>query len=100
MAYINVDLDSLASAKKAVSDYCDKRKTIIGQMNNVVEGSANGWNADDQKAFCNQWNGMKSADGIFSVTGKELENYQTLLENALSIYKNAQSESVEQASKL
>ena len=100
MAYINVDLDSLSSAKNAVSSYCEKRKSLISQMNSVVEGSASGWNADDQKAFLNQWNGMKAADGIFTVTGKNLESYEAILEQALSIYKKAQSESVEQAAKL
>ncbi len=100
MGYISIDLDALEKAKSDVDAYKERRKSLVTQMNNVVEATGSGWNAADNKAFINQWNGMKAADGIFTVTEKNIENYSKILEGALNTYKKAQSESVEQASKL
>lgn len=100
MSYINFDLDSLKTAKKALSEYVSERNRIVGQLNDKATEVSNGWCGDDYTAFRNNWRGMSSSDGVFTVAGESVKNYYDLLETIYSIYNKAQSESVEQCSKI
>lgn len=97
--YVNVDLDKLKAAKDALSAYEKQRKTIISQLNSAVNTEL-GWIGDDRTAFEMKWNSMFAADGFLNIAGENIINYRKLISKASELYKKAQSESVEQASKI
>lgn len=98
--YISVDLNALRSAKKAILDYSIIRKRYIGEMKNAVADSSSKWQGDDNSAFLLKWDSMSTADGVFKVTENNIDAYTSILSAAYKAYKKAQSESVEQASKI
>jgi len=98
--YINVNLDDIQSAESALASYIFKRAALLAQMNTEVSQSKSAWRAEDTDAFLMQWNAMSAPDGIFTVTTENLNKYKELLQAAYKLYKKAQSESVEQASKI
>ncbi len=98
--YINVNLDDIKSAESALGAYMLARATLLAQMNSEVGQARSAWRAEDTDAFLIQWNAMSAPDGIFTVTSENLKKYKEILQAAYSLYKKAQSESVEQASKI
>ncbi|MBR4626789.1 MAG: hypothetical protein IKO47_03690 [Ruminococcus sp.] len=98
--YINVNLDDIKSAETAISTYLLNRAAKLAVMQSEVEQSRSAWRAEDNDAFMLKWNAMTAPDGIITVTGENLGKYRELLKAAHDLYKKAQSESVEQASKV
>ena len=97
--YVNVDLDKLKAAKSALSAYEKQRKTIISQLNSAVNTEL-GWIGDDRTSFDMKWNSMFAADGFLNIAGESIAGYRNLISKAYELYKKAQSEAVEQASKI
>ena len=100
MSYIDIDLNKINEAKGALSAYGNVRKAMIGQMDSKALTIASAWKGDDSAAFKMKWDGMSSASGVFTVTHDGLKNYSELLQAIYSIYRKAQSDSVDQASKI
>ena len=98
--YINVNLDDIESAAGAVDAYIMKRAMLLAQMDSDVDQIRSAWRAEDADAFLLQWDAMKSSDGVFTVTAETLTRYRDILRAAHELYKKAQAESVEQASKI
>jgi len=98
--YVSVDLDKLKSAKSSLLLYQMSRDKIISQMDSEVDSAVSAWTGDDSTSFHLKWNGMYSPGGFFTEVGDGVENYRKLLSAAYKLYKKAQSESVEQASKV
>ncbi len=97
--YINVNLDTLLSAKSALSWYMMDRSRLIAALNDEVEHIKLTWNAEDSEVFVQKWDSL-SSDGAFIKAKENVDNYYELLTAAYKLYKKAQSESVEQASKV
>lgn len=98
--YINVNLDALSSAESALSEYSSTRKRYVGELKLAVENTGKAWEGDDTKAFKLKWDAMSASDGVFTVTEENINAYNSLLSAAYNAYRKAQSESVEQASKI
>lgn len=98
--YINVNLDDIQNAVDALDSYIRKRIILLARMNGEIEQTRSTWRAEDTDAFLMQWNAMAASDGVFTVTSNNIQNYRDLLNAAYSLYKKAQSDSVEQASKV
>ena len=98
--YINVDLDTLRSAKSAIFDYITERNRLVSDLNVTLESTKNTWRGEDSDTFLLRWEGMNASDGILTITGENILSYKNILSAAYKAYKQAQSESVEQASKI
>ncbi len=98
--YINVDMKALGSAEAALLAYSLTRKKYVDEMKQMVENAGAAWEGDDTSAFKLKWNAMSASDGVFTLTDESIDNYVSLLSAAHSKYKEAQQESVEQASKI
>jgi len=98
--YICVNLDDIENAAGAIDAYIIKRAILLSQMDSEVGQARSAWRAEDTDAFLMQWDGMKAPDGVFTVTTENLTKYRDLLRTVHDLYKKAQSESVEQASKI
>lgn len=98
--YINVDLNALRSAKSAMLNYSIERKRLLIELKATVESTGKVWKGEDNEAFLLRWNGMSAADGVLTVTTENVDNYRKILSAAYKAYEQAQSESVEQASKI
>ncbi len=98
--YININLDALQSAKSALARYINARNLLMAQLLGEVDHVKSSWRAADTDAFLTQWHAMSAPDGVFTVTKENLQKYKELLDAAYKLYKKAQSDSVEQASKI
>ena len=98
--YVSVDLDKLRSAKSSLLMYEMSRDRIVSEMDGEIESTASAWTGDDSTSFQLKWNAMFAADGFLTIAGENITNYRKLLSAAYKLYKKAQSESVEQASKV
>lgn len=98
--YIDVDLSTLRSAKSAMLNYSIERKRLVNELKATVEGTGKTWRGEDSEAFLLQWNAMSAADGVLTVTTENIDSYRKILSAAYKAYKQAQSESVEQAEKI
>lgn len=98
--YIKIDLDVLRRAENALSDYSRTQERYVDQIRGEVENTHNMWRGDDSSEFLGKWNSMYSAGGILSVTKDNIDTYGSILSAAYKAYRNAQNESVEQASRI
>lgn len=98
--FINVDLKTLRTAKKALVDYSIEQSKYVNEIKSNIADANSSWNGDDSFMFMLKWNGMSASDGVFTLTEQYLKSYKSILSSAYKAYKQAQSESVEQASKI
>lgn len=98
--FINVDLKILRKAKRALTDYNNTQSQYVNLIKSNVSDVSTSWDGDDSSVFLLKWNGMSASDGVFTLTEQYLKSYKSILASAYKAYKQAQSESVEQASKI
>ncbi len=98
--FINVDLKVLRKAKRALTEYNITQSQYVNLIKSDVSDVSASWSGDDSSAFLLKWNGMSASDGVLTLTEQYLKSYKSILTSVYKAYKQAQSESVEQASKI
>ena len=100
MAYIKVDHSKFETAASSIDTYISQLESKMIRANGEVNNLSSNWQGDDAVHFKSQWNTVANNDSTYVKMTKSLEAYSKSLRYAAKLYKDAQTNAVNNANGL
>ena len=101
MALIEVNHKTLKEVAEAIDTYCETQDSEMKKAKSAVSNMLlKDWVGDDATAFQNKWNEVDSDGSVTTQFSKMLSNYAECLRANAELYRQAQEDSYNEATRL